>query len=662
MNTNHIQPLKKIYTINPLEKVANQTKSAPILVMAGFILLLLLIFILRLLYNEGRLFNYTGLNQSESSVINEILISLSIVFAVFFILVLFFPGIKEFGGFLTGISSSFVCIFYTFFLLYCLYKIPTNTMTKYASTLVPFFLFLTLFIFSGSLFTSFMSSSKNPMYDQINTMVLFFCFITTAILFYAVDPGNYISSNFGYLSLISMLIGIFGFVYLLILFIVPSQSQNTKSIIDSIQLNTTNMIGAAIFIIFSLLIGFGISQYPGGFFSEENLWPSLTITLLLSLVFSIISIFFIFASSSSTTSSTNSFINDPKMGLFKTSLLTVFYLVISALIITWLVIGIEGFTKKSGILSFILNVFLVIILLTFIYKSLNPVVPGTNSRRDHGGSLLFKMLFYIPCLFSNGLDTVTQIFTDKDSFDKYSSAILILLFIVLFYSLTNIQKTIDSSPIINGNLRNGTVLLLNPIPLNVNKAIGSYEDLNKYTPSTSVKYNYQYAISFWFFIQAEPGQGIYNQYKSLMNYGNKPDVLYRLSDNTLLVTMERNGLREVDFTENQDSVPLEKMDEYENDGIYENSRILYKRKKMQLQRWNHILLNYVNGTLDIFYNGKLVKTAVGLVPYMSLDSLTIGDDNGIQGNISNVIYYNKALTLDNIHTIYESVKNKNPPI
>ena len=671
MNTNHIQnnryPLKKIYNTNPLEKVANQTKSAPILVMAGFILLLLLIFILRLLYNEGKLFSYTGLNQSQSSVVNEILITLSVVFAVFFIFVLFFPGIKEFGGFLTGISSSFICILYTFFLLYCFYKIPTNTMTKYASTLVPFFLFLTFFIFSGSLLTSFIGS--NTMYDQINTMVLFFCFLTTVILFYAVDPGNYISSNFGYLSLISMLIGIFGFVYLLILFIVPSQGQNkntnTKSILDSIHLNTTNIIGAAVFIIFSLLIGFGMAQYPGGFFSEENLWPSLTITLLLSLVFSIISIFIIFTSSSSSSSSSssfNSFRSDPKMGLFKSSLLTVFSLVISALIITWLVFGIEGFTKKSGILTFILNAFLVIIFLTFIYKSLNPVFPGTNSQ---AGSLLFKILFYIPCLFSNGLDTVTQMFTDKDSFDKYSSAILILLFIVLFYFLTNIQNTINSSPIINGNLSNGTVLLLDPIPLNVNKSIGSYEDLNKYSPSTSVKYNYQYAISFLFFIQGEPGQGVYNQYNSLMNYGNKPDVLYRHSDNTLLVTMERNGSREVDFTDsinNKDRTALEKMDEYEDDGIYENSRILYKREKIQLQKWNHLLLNYVNGTLDIFYNGKLVKTAVGLVPYMSLDSLTTGADNGIQGNISNVVYYNKALTLDNIHTIYESVKDKNLPI
>ena len=688
MNINHIQnnryPLKKTYNIsnantrlmlNPLENVANQTKSASIIFIAGFVLLLLLIFILRLLYNEGTLFSYTGLNKSQSNVVNEMLILLSVVFAVFFILVLFFPSMKEFGGFLTNISSSFICILYTFFLLYCLYTIPTNTMTKYSSTLVPFFLFLTFFVFSGALLTSFIDS--NSMYNQINTIILFFCFLTTVILFYAVDPGNYIRSNFGYLSLISMLIGIFGFVYLLILFIVPSGIQNnnnSKTVFESISLNMNiyTMIGAAIFLLFSVLITIGITQNPGGFFSQENVWPSLTITFLLSLVFSILSILFI-----SRFSSANSLANDSKMGLFKTSLLTVFGLVISALLITWLVFGIEGLTGKSGILSFVLNAFLVIILLIFIYKSLNVQVPGANSRRENTGSLLLKTFFFIPCLFSNGLDGFTKLFTDKDSFDKYSSIILIVLFIVFFYFLTNIQKTIDSTPLLNGNLSNQTVLLLEPIPLNISKSIGSYEELNKYTPA-SEQHNYQYAISFWFFIKAEPTQSAYHEYKSLMNYGNKPNVLYRHADNSLFVSMERNGIREIDFPttatatstatattvsrNEKDPLSLEKMDEYENDGIYENSRILYKREKIQLQRWNHILLNYVNGTLDIFYNGKLVKTAVGLVPYMSLDSLTTGDDNGVQGNICNVVYYNKGVTLKNIHQIYESVKHKNPPI
>ena len=664
MNSNYIQNQRYkssnknvFYKMNPLENVANQTKSGPLLLVSCAVVLLLLIFILRLLYNKGQLFTYSALNQSQSSVVNEILLSLSIVFTVFFILVLFFPSMKEMSGFLTGISSSFICILYTFFLLYCFYTIPTTTMTTYASTLVPFFLFLTTFIFGGSLLSTFLSSSKNksPMYDQINTMILFFCFLVTGILFYAVDPGNYISSHFSSLYLISLLIGIFGFVYLLILFIVPSENSFTtttslKSMFQSITLNVPLVGGIAAFLLFSILIIVGITQFPGGFFSEANLWPSLTITLLLSLVFSILSIFAIYRFSS------ESITNDAKMGLFKTSLLTVFTIVISALVITWLVYVIEGLTGSSGTMSFLLNLFLVIILLAFIYKSLNPGLPQQgNPKRDNFGSLLFKILFYIPCLFSNGLDRLIFLFTDKNSVDQISSIVLILVFILLFYLLTNIPKSIAASPLFNSNARNQSVLLTNPVPLNSLTTIGSYEELNKYSPpppDSLQQHNYQYAISFWFYIEAEPNQSAYNEYKSIMNYGNKPDVLYRAADNSLLVTMERNGWRENMDQSNKkqkttdasnNPLVLKKIDEYDNDGIYKNSLILYRREKIQLQKWNHIVLNYANGTMDIFYNEELVKTAIGLVPYMSLDSLTVGSDNGVQGNIRDVIYLREPL-------------------
>jgi hypothetical protein len=350
------------------------------------------------------------------------------------------------------------------------------------------------------------------------------------------------------------------------------------------------------------------------------------------------------------------------MGLFKTSLLTVFMIVISALIITWLVYGIEGLTGSSGTMSFLLNVFLVIILLAFIYKSLSPRLPEQKGvHRDNFGSLLFKILFYIPCLFSNGLDNLIFLFTDKNSVDQVSSIVLILVFILLFYFLSTIQKSIAASPLFNRDARNQSILLTEPVPLNSSITIGSYEELNKYSPpppDSLQQHNYQYAISFWFYIETEPNQSAFNEYKSIMNYGNKPDVLYRAADNSLLVTMERNGWREKMDYSNKDSkdlsnnsLVLKKIDEYDNDGIYKNSLILYRREKIQLQKWNHIVLNYVNGTLDIFYNGELVKTAIGLVPYMSLDSLTVGSDNGVQGNIRDVVYYNKSLTLDSIHEL-----------
>jgi hypothetical protein len=47
---------------------------------------------------------------------------------------------------------------------------------------------------------------------------------------------------------------------------------------------------------------------------------------------------------------------------------------------------------------------------------------------------------------------------------------------------------------------------------------------------------------------------------------------------------------------------------------------------------------------------------------MSFDQITSGQTNGIQGGICNVKYYKRVLTISEIHQIYNSVKNKDPPI
>jgi hypothetical protein len=90
--------------------------------------------------------------------------------------------------------------------------------------------------------------------------------------------------------------------------------------------------------------------------------------------------------------------------------------------------------------------------------------------------------------------------------------------------------------------------------------------------------------------------------------------------------------------------------------------ILYKNDNVLLQKWNNIIINYGGGILDIFLNGELVKSDTGIVPYYTLDNLTIGENNGIHGGICNVVYFKKALTSSNIFYLYNMVKNKTPPV
>jgi hypothetical protein len=101
-----------------------------------------------------------------------------------------------------------------------------------------------------------------------------------------------------------------------------------------------------------------------------------------------------------------------------------------------------------------------------------------------------------------------------------------------------------------------------------------------------------------------------------------------------------------------------KLTDFDEDG----NRIIYTNDNVLLQKWNNIIINYSGGVLDIFLNGDLVKSSVGVVPYYTLDNLTIGEENGINGGICNVVYFKRALNASNIYYLYNMVKNKTPPI
>jgi hypothetical protein len=183
----------------------------------------------------------------------------------------------------------------------------------------------------------------------------------------------------------------------------------------------------------------------------------------------------------------------------------------------------------------------------------------------------------------------------------------------------------------------------------------------------------------------------------ILSLGNNPAINYDATLNTLSISVkqssepiysyikEQTGLstkdiekwKEVKLTldDNKKAHNIEKEQDYtinnqdannedtnNNNSQDKDKRILYKNDNILLQKWNNIVLNYNGGTLDIFYNGQLVKSAIEVVPYLSYDMLTIGSDNGVSGSIANLVYFKNTVDAVTINTIYNTLKNKNPPI
>ena len=181
----------------------------------------------------------------------------------------------------------------------------------------------------------------------------------------------------------------------------------------------------------------------------------------------------------------------------------------------------------------------------------------------------------------------------------------------------------------------GKVLLMNPIYLKNKRTLGDHGNfrINK----DDIEYNYNYGISAWFFIRAQPGnfKKSYNKFTSILNYGDKPNILYYASKNTLRIVMN-NGKNK--------------------------KPVIYEIEKFPLQKWNNIVVNYDGGILDIFINAKLVASITNVVPYMNMDQLTVGSDEGVGGGVCNVVYFPSPMSKERIDINYRLLKNKNPPV
>ena len=146
----------------------------------------------------------------------------------------------------------------------------------------------------------------------------------------------------------------------------------------------------------------------------------------------------------------------------------------------------------------------------------------------------------------------------------------------------------------------------------------------------------------WIYLHEQPTNFRLSSTKftPILDYAGNPKISYNLEKHMFRITI-------------RDS---------KNNYLVNNEKVIYKTNRLPMQRWNNIVINFNGGTLDIFINGMLVSSENQMVPYMKHDNIYSGERNGVSGGICNVTYFSSPISKKHINILYNSLKDKNPPI
>ena len=301
-------------------------------------------------------------------------------------------------------------------------------------------------------------------------------------------------------------------------------------------------------------------------------------------------------------------------------------------LIVLFIYGLEYFVttvSSSTIISLIIIALLFFVIIALLVSVFYKKPTNLNIHDNSIIGLLKNCALLIPCLLIDLVDYM-----------KYEYSITTRSSTILFITMSIIIAMYFIKPYISSYLYDikGTQLIEQPIYTNVYTSLGSFEELSGIiTKNNETTYDYRYSLSFWFYVnpQTPATNGNYSKYTSILNYGNKPNILYKADDNKVMIKMTQGHNKEVK---------------------------IFVDQKLPLQKWNHFVVNYDGGTLDVFLNNELVGSKIKVVPYMTHDVITSGEVNGIYGGLCNVKYFGRTLLKHDINKLYSSLKSKNPPL
>jgi hypothetical protein len=313
------------------------------------------------------------------------------------------------------------------------------------------------------------------------------------------------------------------------------------------------------------------------------------------------------------------FLSDPKQPISKLIMQFIFSIVMFGVAIG-LIVGIIYLFKNvpllASIILYAINILIIVGALAFFYK----LIPSFKKPKNPWLQLFLDIILFLPCLLSDFVDYL-----------KYEYSITTKPIIIIFLIEVLLVASKFLIPKLLGYIihHDGIVLLDGSSKLSEQNVLGNYETMyNKNKSNVTSNYKYNYAISFWFYIDPQPDSTnpSYSKNTNILSYGDKPKISYNAKNNELIITCL--------------------------DG--KTPKIVYKQSNVPYQKWTNIIFNYQGGTLDIFMDDKLISSTPGIVPYMSYDNITTGEINGVYGLVSNVMYFKNALSRNKVSWTYNS--------
>jgi len=288
----------------------------------------------------------------------------------------------------------------------------------------------------------------------------------------------------------------------------------------------------------------------------------------------------------------------------------------------------KSFAQMSNIAILLIVCLFILFGLAIFYKLFVNIL---NKQTGWIGFVI-QFAFYLPCLISDILTSELKT-TPNVVFVLF---VLEILLVLLYFYLPPLIRVLSVS---NNNID----LLKNSVFLNLSKSIAHNEIFRIYD-SKNLTYTFRknYAFSMWIYVN--PQQSSYFPYSketNIFDYGDgKPSIKY--SNNN------QKGTSRIQYSNNTTK----------NKSIFELD--------IPNQKWNYLVFNINDNITDLFINGKLVKSLItnndNIATFSEFDTVTIGEDNGLDGAICNVKYYKTPLTKYEITNSYNLLMYKNPPV